>query len=207
MDPPSSVLAKVSDINSHYDYISDRQYETIIARMKNKTAEEESEYSCPSDSEEESTPFAEKSKQMEDYDMASDGSLFAGKKSACSGAAYAIKNFDNGMPLVRKMNIPPSRTFAAPGLLIKEDIQNPSSTSAEIAGLRFLLTEQKEKLLKSMTPMVHAIDSMAAISAITKDGRSMSARDKLREANRRDVQAVRLLLEELGFYSEVDHPQ
>ncbi|KAK3289680.1 hypothetical protein CYMTET_2905 [Cymbomonas tetramitiformis] len=202
--PPINVKSDVQNLEAHYDYIADRQKEILSVQLRNRTADEESAYSCPSNSDENDNPSNGNIILQDHYDMASDGSLFAGKKAACSGAAYLLKERGDTFS-VRKANIPASSVFNADDRLIKADIQTPSSTSAEIIGLRFLLEDQKDHILKSVTPMVHAIDSMATITAVNKDRKTVSAREKLREPNRRELQAVRLILEELGFYSGEDH--
>ncbi|KAK3236982.1 hypothetical protein CYMTET_52912, partial [Cymbomonas tetramitiformis] len=69
-----------------------RHKEILTAAMKNRSADKESDYSCPNNSDEDETPNPVEDVCQDYYNMASDGSLFAGKETACSGAAYLDKN-------------------------------------------------------------------------------------------------------------------
>ena len=197
---PQTATLKTNTPARYLEYVQDRLEEILHERARTRMADEDSEYSCPSGSDQDTTEVRQTTPPLHPYDTASDGSLFSSKGTACSGAAYAVRGMNGNPPLIRKANIPIHKPFYCPDSFIRSDIQLPSSTTAEIVGLRLLLSEQKDYILSSVAPTIHAIDSMATITAVTKDKRNMSIRDKLREPNRANIQAVRLVLEELGYY-------
>ena len=181
-------------------YVAERLQDLHKVRCNNSCAAEDSEFSCPSASEDEGQGMEVVENTRVPFNYASDGSLFSSSSFSSCGAAYMTFEGGGSVPTMGKHNIPREAPITSDTVEIKEMIQKPSSTTAEIVGLRRLLQDRKQEIMHTMIPLIHVIDSMATINAVNRDPKTITVRDSIQEPNRRDLMAIRMSLEELGYY-------
>ncbi|KAK3241781.1 hypothetical protein CYMTET_48483 [Cymbomonas tetramitiformis] len=85
---PALATLTAPDAHRYHSYVAERQKEILIDKLRSRTSEEDSECSCPSNSEEDDSTLAgaRTDVQQDHYHTANDASLFAGMGTACSGA-------------------------------------------------------------------------------------------------------------------------